>query len=63
MHIAYVDLIEPLKEEGKGEQTNNCSHVTWFGQERIIRLPITIIIIIILLQLVHSLLVLESSAG
>jgi hypothetical protein len=38
MHIAYVDLIEPLKEDGKGEQTNNCSHITWFGQERIIRL-------------------------
>jgi len=37
MHIAYVDLIEPLKE-GKGEQTNNCSHITWFGQEIIIRL-------------------------
>jgi hypothetical protein len=37
MHIAYVDLIEPLKE-GKGEQTNNCSHITWSGQERIIRL-------------------------
>jgi hypothetical protein len=45
MHIAYVNLIQTLKVEGKGEQINNCSHITWFGQERIIRLAIIIITI------------------
>jgi hypothetical protein len=45
MHIACINLIQTLKVEGKGEQINNCSHVTWFGQERVIRLAIIIITI------------------
>jgi hypothetical protein len=56
MDITYVDLIEPLKEGGKGEQTNNCSHITCLAcfsnsKAKLIIRPIIIIITIIFLHL------------